>query len=134
MKAMNNKTSSHFEIVSVANTLFGRTSIIVLPPKYLECFRCTVIFQGQDQTGSVGYLSTVPNQNEMNTLRFSTQSFTNTGVPPAIDDTTIAGIQTFVFDRLGVGYMVDNFYVSAKSVTGEERFVFIWEGNIRSNE
>ena len=134
MKAMNNKTSSHFEIVDVANTLFALNSIIVLPPKYLECFRCTVIFQGDTATGSLGFLSTVPNQNKMNSLRFSTNSSTTTGVPPSTDDTTIAGIQTFVFDRLGVGYMVDNFYVSAKPVTGEERFIFIWEGNIRSNE
>jgi len=131
MKAMNNKTSTHIEVVNVDNTGFVGATIIVRPPAYLQCFRCTVIFQTLGH-GSIGLLSTVTPQNLMNVLRFSNRETTTVGVPPSNDETVHPGIQSFVFDRLGVGYMVENFYVSAANKQEGEQFVFIWEGNIQS--
>jgi len=132
MKLMNNKTSTHIEIVPVDQNLFGTNSVIVRPPKYLQCFRCTVIFQCARSNKGNGYLSTVSEQNELNTLRFSNLTITSTNTPPSSDTSVIDGIQTFVFDRLGVGYMVENFYISSDADGAYEKFIFIWEGNIQS--
>lgn len=125
------KTSSHIEVVDLTNTIYPNGTI-VRPPAYLKVVRCTVIYQTRLGTGSRGYLSTVTPQTEFNVLRFSNTADTATAVPPAIDQTITNGIETFVFDRLGVGYMTDNFYVSDDS--GNAQFIFIWEGINQSNE
>ena len=120
------KTSSHIEIVPLRGTVTPDTTI-VRPPMYLKVVRCTVIFQSAPGTGDRGLLSTVPEQNDFNSIQFANSYDTTTLVPPAVDSTIIPGIQTFVFDRLGVGYMTDEFYVSS-SGSGSGNFVFIWEG------
>jgi hypothetical protein len=118
------KTSSHIEVVDVSNVVYPQPTI-VRPPANLKVVRCTVIFQStRGQTG-YGYLSTVSDQNELNCLIFQNQIRTATAVPPAVD-LSETSINTFVFDRLGVGYMTDNFYVSSDG--NNTQFIFIWEG------
>ena len=121
-----NKTAAHIEVVDVSNTGFGSASTIVRPPADLKVVRCTVIFQNTKESSASGYLSTVSTQTELNCLLFTNIINTATAVPPAVE-LSLVGINTFVFDRLGAGYMTDNFYVSGDSVLGSQ-FVFIWEG------
>jgi len=125
------KTSSHIEVVDLKGSIYPNGTI-VRPPAYLKVVRCTVIYQPRTDTGSIGYLSTVIPQNEFNVIRFVNYTDTATQVPPATDNTISNGLQSFVFDRLGVGYMTDNFYVSDGS--GNAQFIFIWEGINQSNE
>ena len=99
-------------------------------PRYLKVFRCTVIWQAKK--GSRGFLSTISEQNEFNIITFANFSLTNTQIPPNQDDTNLQGVQTFIFDRLGVGYMVENFYVSGDGLTLDQNFIFVWEGVIQS--
>lgn len=121
-----NKTTAHIEVVSVTGTTFGTNSTIVRPPADLKVVRCTVIFQSNNNAIGSGYLSTVANQTALNSIVFKNQFATATAVPPAVDRSEVA-LNTFVFDRLGAGYMVDNFYVSGDGST-DLQFVFIWEG------
>jgi hypothetical protein len=127
---MEKKTSAYIETVDVTNVTYPNATI-VRPPAYLKVVRCTVIFQQpKENLTSVGFLSTASNLNELNVLGFSNYSVTNTAVPPDQDFNINRGLQQFVFDRLGVGYMVDNFFVSSDGNGGQ--FVFIWEGIIQS--
>lgn len=123
------KTSTFIEVVPVGNTTYPLTTI-VRAPTYLKVFRCTVIWQAAKS--SQGFLSTISEQNELNRITFSNNSFTNTQAPPGQDNTLLLGIQTFVFDRLAVGYMVENFYVSGDGLTLDQNFIFVWEGVIQS--
>lgn len=125
------KTSSHIEVVSLASTIIPDPTI-VRPPAYLKVVRCTVIFQCNTEQIGGGYLSTVSDQNIYNTIFFSNGNFVNAGVPPSTDTGGNRGITSFVFDRLGVGYMQDQFYVSGEGSAADERFIFIWEGIIQS--
>jgi hypothetical protein len=128
---MEKKTSSHIEIVDVSGISFPNQSTIVRPPQHLKIVRCTIIFKCRIAQSSIGYLSSDANQNELNCIRFTNQIVTSTNIPPGIDINISDGLETFVFDRLGVGYMTDNFYVSSDA-TGVESFVFIWEGITQS--
>jgi len=129
---MEKKTSSHIETVDITNVLYPNGTI-VRPPTYLKVVRCTVIFQTQSGNAlRSGVLSTVNNQNQLNTLIFSNFSNTNTSIPPDTDFNVSRGLNQFIFDRLGVGYMVDNFYVSNTADGEDAQFVFIWEGIIQS--
>lgn len=123
------KTSTYIEVVPVGNTTYPLTTI-VRAPTYLKVFRCTVIWQASK--ASQGFLSTISEQNELNRITFSNKSLTITGIPPNTDTTILQGIQTFIFDRLAVGYMVENFYVSGDGGTLDQNFIFVWEGVIQS--
>jgi len=68
----------------------------------------------------------------LNVLKFGNFTRTNTVVTPGVDVSTLEALQTFVFDRLGNGYMVENFYVSCDGGAADARFIFIWEGIIQS--
>jgi len=124
------KTSTFIEVVPVGNTTYPQTTI-VRAPTYLKVFRCTVIWQAIK--GTNGYLSTISEQNELNRITFSNYNLTATQPPPNTDQTDLQGVQTFIFDRLGVGYMVENFYVSGDgSLRTGANFIFVWEGVIQS--
>lgn len=100
----------------------GAFTTVTPPPK---CFRCTVTFIDEAVTGAArGFLSS-----SENSLGFTfTTYFENDGAVPSIN--YFQGIlnNPLVFDRRGVGYMVDNLICSAKSPSATGCiFVFVWE-------
>jgi hypothetical protein len=123
------KTSSYIQTVKITGTDF-RTATIVRPPAHLKVIRCTVILQPELGGYDSAYLSTEANQNELNTIRFSVSIENTNEVPPDPSRTFSPGLQSFVFDRLGIGYMTDNFFVSGSP--GGAYFVFVWEGITQS--
>jgi hypothetical protein len=126
-----NKTSTHIQVVDVTSILYGTEPIVVRPPLTMKVFRCTIYFQNIGAgKASRGFLTTVSDQNQFNTVVFASGTEINTLVPPDTDNTQ-AFLQQLILDRRGVGYMTEDFYVSSNSVD-QCNFVFIFEGITQS--
>jgi hypothetical protein len=127
------KTKSHFESFIVngdrpKNAATARP-IVVRAPKHLKCFRATITINnygstanGQDQGL---FISTFPTDQESNCVYLSTVIGSDIQVAPAYTLGNSSSKQ-LVFDRRGVGYMDDEFYLYSV----EAYVTIIWEGII----
>jgi hypothetical protein len=100
----------------------GAFTTVTPPPK---CFRCTISFFDEANTGSArGFIATTESLQGYTFTTF----FETDGAAPTIN--YFQGILNapLVLDRRGVGYMIDNLICSSKSVSATGcTFVFVWE-------
>lgn len=121
------KTISYIENLNVVGgrpkSAAGLPSI-VRAPKFMKAFRCTFLVNPDGATNTV-WIASVPTNLEEQCITLSADIITSTLVPPA-SDITQPYPQIFVFDRRGVGYMTDEFYLYGEDVNVR----IVWEGII----
>lgn len=98
--------------------------VLVRAPLHMKCFRATFVVNnfGSNPYNNLWVASAPTNQEEL-CLYLSTTIVTKTAVAPSFDYSLFApGI--FTFDRRGVGYMEDEFYLYSEGAY----ITIIWEG------
>lgn len=105
-------------------------------PKHLKVFRAHIFCDNREDTtqDTAVFISTQYPGNYNNAsvsttgIFLSTRNYTEASVPVAPDTSTghtTSNVNSVIFDRRGVGYMCDDFYVY-----GEGGISIIWEGII----
>lgn len=104
-------------------------ALIVRPPKTIRVFRCTIFATDIINPASATdvYVSNIDNPTEFNAFKITNGAVGNTlNTSPTTSITSyLTGIDRIQFDRRGVGYMADTFYI-----WGKGQVSIIWEGEI----
>lgn len=98
--------------------------VLVRAPLHMKCFRATFVVNnyGSNLYSNL-WIASAPTNQEQLCLYLSASFFTDTVVAPGTDLSYTAPA-TFTFDRRGVGYMEDEFYLYSEGAY----ITIIWEG------
>ena len=93
--------------------------VVVRAPKTMKCFRATFVVNnyGNDATPTDLFISSEPTNQETQCLFLNGTYTISAGVTPMAPN-------IFVFDRRGVGYMEDEFYLYSNRCD----VTIVWEG------
>jgi len=105
-------------------------ALIVRPPQSMRVFRCLIYVSGQvdEGTGASAYIANEANANVLNSVFLSRSVATSSTNPVPPDPSTsdsLTNVDRIQFDRRGVGYMNDTFYIFGKGT-----ICFVWEGEV----
>jgi hypothetical protein len=121
------KTKSYIEAITVNGDRPKNNglAVVVRAPKTMKCFRATFVVNNYGSNLPCDlFIATSPTNQEEQCLYLSGNILTSVTGPAPTTDTTFNAPQTFVFDRRGVGYMTDEFYLYSV----DANVTIIWEG------
>lgn len=100
-------------------------AVVVRAPKTMKCFRATIVVNnfGSDGVPTYLFISSQPTNLDEECIYLSSTYTTTTVVAPGFDITPVAP-NIFIFDRRGVGYMEDEFYLQSDLCY----VTIVWEG------
>ena len=99
-------------------------AVVIRAPKTMKCFRATFVVNNYNGSQpSDLWISSEPTNSEEDCIFLNSTYTTTTALVPGTDLTRVAP-NIFIFDRRGVGYMEDEFYLQS-----DDCFVtIVWEG------